>query len=139
MDAPEAQGAHETAALLTAGGNVVEIPRESFSEADLTAMRALPVALLAALAMAFTAATSYFAYASLLCDDPKDCSGDESGRFAGLVAAATWGANIVGMSALGILQRLVIDNYKRGMLIWVACRSMSVLVLLFGGEIFVYQ
>ncbi|RYO81021.1 hypothetical protein DL766_006594 [Monosporascus sp. MC13-8B] len=63
---------------------------------------ALPVALLAALAMASTSATAYFAYATLLCKDPRHCESGETSRYAGFVAAATCIANILGISALGI-------------------------------------
>ncbi|RYO97159.1 hypothetical protein DL765_011328 [Monosporascus sp. GIB2] len=93
---------------------------------------ALPVALLAALAMASTSATAYFAYATLLCRDPRHCESGETSRYAGFVAAATCIANILGISALGYLQRLAATSRKLGLLLWMLCRSMSAVMLLLG-------
>ncbi|GAW14667.1 hypothetical protein ANO14919_040700 [Xylariales sp. No.14919] len=92
----------------------------------------LPIAPLAALAMASTAATSYYAFATLICNDPQRCQGDEIVRYAGFVAGATCTANILGMSSLGYLQKLSTRNRKRGLLLWVICRAMSAVVLLVG-------
>ncbi|KAI0445783.1 major facilitator superfamily domain-containing protein [Xylaria telfairii] len=92
----------------------------------------LPIALLAALAMASTAATSYFAFATLLCKDPQHCQGDETVKYAGFVAIATSTANILGMSSLGHLQKLSTTNRRLGLLLWMVCRSMSAVALLAG-------
>ncbi|KAF2179238.1 MFS general substrate transporter [Zopfia rhizophila CBS 207.26] len=92
----------------------------------------LPLALFAALAMASTAATEYFAYATLLCKDPRQCEGGETSKYAGFIAAATSVANILGMLALGPLQKLSTINRKLGLLLWMCCRSMSAVMLLLG-------
>jgi hypothetical protein len=94
----------------------------------------LPIALLFALAMASTAATAYYAYATILCTDPRHCSGTETSRYAGIVAAATCVANSLSMSALGYLQKLVTLNKKRCLLLWMLCRAMSAVMLLAGDE-----
>lgn len=96
--------------------------------------RALPIALLAALAMASTAATAYFAFASLLCKDPLHCRSSETSKFAGFMAVATCIANILGMSALGHLQKVATMNCKFGLSLWMTIRSMSAVMLLVGGE-----
>jgi hypothetical protein len=94
----------------------------------------LPIAFIAAVAMASTSATSYYAYATILCSDPRHCEGAETSRYASLVAISTCIANMLGMSALGYLQKLVILNQKRGMLLWMLCRSMSAVMLFVGGK-----
>lgn len=96
--------------------------------------RLLPVALLVALAMASTSATAYFAYAALLCKDPRRCQSREAGRYAGFVAASTSIANVLGLCTLGYLQKLAITHRKRGLLLWMMCRSMSAVMLLLGGK-----
>ncbi|PVI02649.1 hypothetical protein DM02DRAFT_474297, partial [Periconia macrospinosa] len=94
----------------------------------------LPIALFAALAMASTAATAYFAYATLLCKDAHHCKGDETTRFVRLVAMAVCVSNLLGLSALGHLRKLVTTNRKLGLMFWILCRSLSVVTLLVGGE-----
>lgn len=94
----------------------------------------LPIALLAALAMASTAATSFYAYATLLCGDPANCKGNEKSRFAGTVAVTSSIANILSMLALGHLQKLCKTNHKAGLLIWLLTRSMSAVMLVLGGS-----
>ena len=95
----------------------------------------LPIALLAALAMASTAATAYFAYATLLCKDPTHCQDSETGAFAVLVAVATCVATLFGMLVLGHLQKLSMANPEAGLLLWIICRSMSVVMLILGGKV----
>jgi hypothetical protein len=94
----------------------------------------LPIAFIAAVAMASTSVTSYYAYATILCSDPRHCEGAETSRYASLVAISTCIANMLGMSALGYLQKLVISNQKRGLLLWMLCRSMSAVMLFVGGK-----
>lgn len=96
--------------------------------------RILPIALFTALAMASTAATAYYAYASILCRDPKNCEDMEISEYAKAVAGATFIANIIGLAALGYLQRLSNTNQKLGLLLWVLCRAMSPVMLLAGGK-----
>ncbi|KAH7303237.1 hypothetical protein B0I35DRAFT_333669, partial [Stachybotrys elegans] len=92
----------------------------------------LPIALVAALAMASTAATAYFAYATLLCKDPRHCSDTEMSRYAGFVAAVTCISNLLGILALGPLQSIAAANRHLGLLIWMLCRPMSAVMLLLG-------
>ncbi|KAI0176005.1 major facilitator superfamily domain-containing protein [Hypoxylon sp. FL1284] len=91
----------------------------------------LPMALLVSLAMASTAATAFFAYATLLCKESQKCRDDETRRFAGFVAGATSISNIVGMLALGHLQKIA-SSGKSGLVLWMIARSMSVVMLLVG-------
>ncbi|RMZ66207.1 major facilitator superfamily transporter [Pyrenophora seminiperda CCB06] len=122
----------EVAALLQSGSSA-EIDVPNSPQNQLTAPTYfLPIALLAALAMASTAATAYFAYATILCNDAQHCEGTETSKYAGLVAASTCIANILGMFALGGLQKLAISNRKGGLLLWVLFRSMSSVMLLVG-------
>ena len=92
----------------------------------------LPLALFTALAMGATAATTIFAYASLLCKDPTHCRETERNVYAGTVAAATCIANLCGLLLLGTLERLSRKNHKAGLLLWLSLRSMSVVMLLIG-------
>lgn len=94
----------------------------------------LPIALLAALAMASTAATAYFAYATLLCKDAQHCDSGETTKFISLVAIAVCFSNLLGLSALGYLRKLVTTNRKLGLMLWILCRSLSAVALLIGGE-----
>ena len=92
-----------------------------------------PIALLAALAMAATAATSVFAYATLLCEDPLRCRDSEQTAYAGAIAAATCVANVFGMLMLGVLEDMSKRNPRKGLVLWILCRSMSVVMLAAGG------
>lgn len=93
----------------------------------------LPVSLLAALAMASTAATTYFAYSTLLCKNPRHCVDGETSRFASAVAFTVCASNTLGLAALGILQRFA-TNRRLGLVLWMLCRSMNAVMLLIGGE-----
>lgn len=99
---------------------------------DASPFKILPLALLAALAMGATAATTIFAYASLLCKDPARCRKSEQNVYAGAVAAATCAANICGLLLLGTLERLSKKNDRAGLALWFSLRSMSVVMLLIG-------
>lgn len=99
--------------------------------------RVLPLALLASLAMASTAATTLFAYAALLCKDSQHCGENETSRYAGFVAGATSISNIIGMAALGYLQKVAAKG-RAGLVLWLVCRSMSIVMLLVGGEFLVH-
>jgi hypothetical protein len=103
-------------------------------QAKFTPQLILPVAFLAALAMTSTASTSFYAYAMLLCHDPAHCKEDEQTRYAGTVAITASISNILGMLALGHLQQLSLINNKKGLLLWMATRSMSAVMLLLSGE-----
>jgi hypothetical protein len=93
----------------------------------------LPIALLAALAMSSTAATSYYAYATVICNNPAQCEGDEEYRYAGTIAITVSITNIAGMMALGHLQKLSTKNSKLSLLLWMLTRSMSAVMLVVGG------
>ncbi|CAD6577322.1 MAG: hypothetical protein ASARMPRED_008217 [Alectoria sarmentosa] len=85
--------------------------------------------------MAATAATTIFAYASLLCRDPTDCRDSERNLYAGAVAVATCAANVGGLLFLGTLERLSRENYKAALILWFVLRSMSVVVLVVGYQL----
>jgi hypothetical protein len=93
----------------------------------------LPVALLGALAMSSTAATAYYAYATLLCRDPQHCEGAETTRYATFVASTVAVSNILGMVALGPLQQMSKSHSKLGLMVWLLVRSLSPTMLLLGG------
>jgi hypothetical protein len=99
----------------------------------------LPIALLAALAMAATAATTIYAYASLLCKDPTHCRDAERNVYAGAVAVATCVANVCAILALGSFEKLSKRNHKAGIATWLICRSLSVAALALGGQHFPSQ
>ncbi|KAJ8069775.1 hypothetical protein OCU04_000191 [Sclerotinia nivalis] len=92
----------------------------------------LPISFLAALGMAATSATSIFAYATLLCKDPKRCKGSEQKDYAGSVALSVSIANICSLLALGPFDKLSRRHRKTGLALWIICRSMSVGVLALG-------
>lgn len=96
------------------------------------AISVLPLAFLAALGMAATAATSIFAYASLLCKEPTHCQKSEQSRYAKSVALAVTIANVCGLLVLGSLEKLSRNHRKVGLALWVICRSLSVVVLAVG-------
>lgn len=84
--------------------------------------------------MAATAATSVFAYAFLLCDIPTECKNSERSSYAGVVATAICIANVCGLLVLGSMENLSKRNHKIGILLWLLCRSLSIVVLALGGS-----
>jgi len=66
----------------------------------------LLIAFLAALAISSTAATGYYAYATLLCKDARHCNGDEARTYKKFIAATISISNVPGMIALGPLQKI---------------------------------
>ncbi|KAF4626877.1 hypothetical protein G7Y89_g11281 [Cudoniella acicularis] len=97
-----------------------------------SAFAVLPLALLSALAMAATAATSMFAFAFLLCEVPTECKASERNLYAGVIALATGIANICSLLVLGAIGTLSKRNHKLNILLWLLCRSMSVVALASG-------
>ncbi|KAK8170275.1 major facilitator superfamily domain-containing protein [Phyllosticta citribraziliensis] len=88
--------------------------------------KAMPVSFLASCAMAATAASTVYAYAHILCHDASRCADKEKAAYASAVALATTIANVCGLVAVGIYQRLP----TRGALaLWVGLRAGSVVVL----------
>ena len=94
--------------------------------------RVLPLAFLAAMAMAATAATSLFTYASLLCNTPTHCDDSEQHAYAGAVAMASFAANVGGLLILGPMETLSRRNHKAGLALWFGLRCMSVVMLVIG-------
>ena len=105
------------------GGNIVAI-----------GIAVLPVPLLAALAMAATAATTIYAYADLMCKDATRCKDTERNSYARTVAVAMTIANICPLLTLGTMAKISKRSQKVGLVAWIVCRSMSVAVLALGGE-----
>ena len=95
----------------------------------------LPIALLVALGMAATSATTIFAYADILCEDAAHCKGSEQSAYAGTVALATVVANVWGLLSIGPYEQLIKANRKAGLACWLLFRALSVAVLAFGGGI----
>lgn len=85
--------------------------------------------------MAATAATTVFAYAVILCEEPAHCRDDEKGSYAGAVALAAGIANVCGILALGPLQHAVQLNAKYGLFFWLMSRATSVAILALAGTI----
>lgn len=92
----------------------------------------LPLALLAALAVATTAATSIYAYAELLCQDPTQCEGREQNKYARVVAVAALIANLSGLLVLGPLEGISRSNHTVGLALWFILRLLSVVFLATG-------
>ncbi|KAF2795573.1 MFS general substrate transporter [Melanomma pulvis-pyrius CBS 109.77] len=138
MDHDPLTNVEETAALLQQEQNSArcehdeELSSVTLPKSDGAPEFVLPIALLAALAMASTVATAHFTYATLLCKDAQHCEGDETTRYASLVAVTTCLANLLGLSALGFLRKVVTTNRKVGLMLWMLCRSMSAVMLLLG-------
>ena len=95
----------------------------------------LPIAFLAALAMSSTAATGYYAYATLLCKDARHCNGDEARTYKKFIATTISVSNVLGMIALGPLQKISRSHRKLGLLLWLLTRSMNAVMLLLGGKV----
>lgn len=100
------------------------------------AYRTLPVALLASLGMAATTATTIYAYATLLCEDPTSCNDGEQSSYAAAVAIASGIAHAVAIMILGPMERLVKKHLQAGLRIWIVCRATSVTCLVVGGSQF---
>ncbi|KAF3058431.1 hypothetical protein GL218_05724 [Daldinia childiae] len=94
--------------------------------------RVLPIAFTAAFAIAATAASTVFAYASLMCEDPAHCQPAEQKDYAEVVALATTIANVCAIVAVGPLQQLIEGQPKIGLFLWLVFRALSILVLATG-------
>lgn len=118
-------------------GKHLSIPSETeFPEHEtFNPVSVLPIPFLAALGMAATAATTIFAYATLLCKDPRNCDVSEQKGYAGYVALSVSIANICSTLVLGSLEKLSRRHRKAGLALWIVCRSMSVAMLALGGNI----
>lgn len=128
---------NERSNLLDDSGDVLENSDETGSSSSSTYLppaRVLPLALFSALAMSSTSATAYFTYTILLCKDQTQCMGREINRFAGYVAVATAASNVIGMIALGPLQKITKTKLKLGLSLWIAVRSMSPIMLFLGSQ-----
>jgi hypothetical protein len=105
----------------------------SDAEHLVTAISILPFSFLAGLGMACTAASSIFAYATLLCEDPRHCRNMEQTRYIGSIAIAVTIANIFSLLALGPLEKISRSRRKLSIALWICCRAMSVVMLALGG------
>ena len=137
------QPVDESSSLLVQQGNLGPV-RGSFRDCErlqsskgktklpVALIQILPLAFLASIAMAATAATSFFTYASLLCKRPTMCEHEEENKYAGAVAIASFVANVCGLLILRPLEKLSRHNHKGGIAVWFGVRSMSVVMLLIG-------
>ena len=130
-----AQGGHtsEASALLSQSSRSQQHHDVAVEVPDNTDIVILPLAFTSALAMAATAATSIYAYATLLCKDSMNCSDSERNIYSGSVALATTIANICGLFAVGPLQRISERSRRVGLGLWIVVRSTSVIALALGG------
>ncbi|KAI0517009.1 major facilitator superfamily domain-containing protein [Xylaria bambusicola] len=92
----------------------------------------LPLAFTAAFAIAATSATTVYAYAAILCDDPSQCADDDRSRYTATVALASFIANATGIVAVGFLRPLVESRPKSGLCFWLVCRALGVGFLILG-------
>ncbi|GIC86257.1 uncharacterized protein Aud_002625 [Aspergillus udagawae] len=99
------------------------------------AYRTLPLALLASLGMAATTATTIYAYADLLCEDPTDCKNGEQNAYAAVVAIASGIAHAMAILILGPMEQLIQKHLRAGLLTWIVCRATSVLCIVIGVSI----
>ncbi|GFF57411.1 hypothetical protein IFM51744_09199 [Aspergillus udagawae] len=83
------------------------------------AYRTLPLALLASLGMAATTATTIYAYADLLCEDPTACKNGEQNAYAAVVAIASGIAHAMAIMILGPTEQLIQKHLRAGLLIWI--------------------
>jgi hypothetical protein len=93
--------------------------------------KAMPVSFLASFAMAATAASTVYAYAHILCEDGSQCGDSEKAIYASAVAAASTIANVCGLMAVSVYERL---PTQMGLVVWVGLRAGSVVMLGVGGE-----
>jgi len=93
--------------------------------------KAMPVSFFASCAMAATAASTVYAYAHILCKDASQCADGEKAAYASAVAVATTLANVCGLMAVGIYERL---PTRAGLAVWIGLRAGSVVVLGAGGK-----
>ncbi|KAI0390338.1 hypothetical protein F5Y17DRAFT_70089 [Xylariaceae sp. FL0594] len=92
----------------------------------------LPLSLLSALALASTSATQIYVYAVIICQDPRRCDADERQKFSASVAVATVTASIFAIFSLRGFEALCKRTTIVGPVIWLAVRSLSVLMLTLG-------
>ncbi|KAI0182492.1 hypothetical protein EV127DRAFT_378663 [Xylaria flabelliformis] len=92
----------------------------------------LPLSLLSALALASTSATQIYTYAVIICRDPRRCDEDERRKFSASVAIATTAASVCAIFSLRGFEALCKRTTRVGPTIWLAVRSLSVLMLNLG-------
>ncbi|KAI0143694.1 hypothetical protein GGR57DRAFT_518171 [Xylariaceae sp. FL1272] len=92
----------------------------------------LPIALLSALALAATAVTQIYTYATMLCKDAHHCNESESRMFAASVAIATTVANACALFPVGFFEALCKRHTRLGLGTWITIRSFSVISLVLG-------
>jgi hypothetical protein len=84
-----------------------EVIHDTIHDPRNAAYRTLPLALLASLSMAATTATTIYAYADLLYEDPTACKNGEGGAYAAVVAIANGIAHAVAIMILRPLEQLI--------------------------------
>ncbi|KNG46901.1 amp-dependent synthetase ligase [Stemphylium lycopersici] len=88
--------------------------------------KAMPVSFFASCAMAATAASTVYAYAHIVCKEASQCADGGKAAYASAVAVATTLANVCGLMAVGIYERL---PTRAGLAVWIGLRAGSVVVL----------
>ncbi|KAH7048237.1 major facilitator superfamily domain-containing protein [Macrophomina phaseolina] len=97
----------------------------------------LPVAFLCSMGMAATSATTIFAYETLLCEDPSNCSQQETERYSATVAFSVAISNFCAVLVLWLLPLLPQGNPKTTLYFWIFTRASSVFVLAIGGYVWI--
>ncbi|KAK8076916.1 hypothetical protein PG996_003086 [Apiospora saccharicola] len=94
--------------------------------------RFLPLAFIAALAMAATGTSTMIAYDRIACPDPMNCDPQHIMQYYHTTAAARTIGGVVGILSVGIARIWVESNPKLYLYLWLACRALGVGVVLLG-------
>ncbi|GAW20399.1 hypothetical protein ANO14919_099050 [Xylariales sp. No.14919] len=92
----------------------------------------LPIAFTAAFAIAATSATTVYAYAAILCDNPNQCEDGDRSSYTAAVALASFIANATGIVAVGFLRQWAESRPTSGLCLWLAGRALGVGILFVG-------
>lgn len=95
----------------------------------------LPVAFAAAFAIAATSATTIFAYAIIICEDPAHCKDGEQSHYSGASAFAASMANVLGIVTITVLGRWVQSQPRLGLGVWLASRGIGIIIVAIGGKV----
>lgn len=93
----------------------------------------LPVALFCSMGMAATSATTIFAYQTLLCRNPGNCSPHEKERYSATVALSVTIADFCAVLVLWLVPFLQQGHPKTTLYFWLFARSTGVAILALGG------
>ncbi|KAK8133544.1 hypothetical protein PG984_005556 [Apiospora sp. TS-2023a] len=94
--------------------------------------RFLPLAFIAALAMAATGTSTMIAYDRIACPDPMNCDPQQIMQYYHTTAAARTIGSVVGILSVGIARIWVESNPKLYLYLWLACRALGVGVIFDG-------